>query len=46
MATELDRFREIWLVDFEFRAPPGENPEPLCLVAYEYRSGRELRLQR
>ena len=25
--------REIWAVDFEFGAEPGENPEPVCLVA-------------
>ena len=28
-------FREVWFVDFEFRAPGGENPEPRCMVAYE-----------
>jgi hypothetical protein len=37
-------FTEIWLVDFEFEAPPGENPQPVCLVAHELRSGRRLRL--
>lgn len=40
----LDTFREVWLCDFEFHAPPGERPEPLCLVAREFRSGRTLRL--
>src|SRR3990172_904497 len=40
----LDTFREIWLCDFEFHAPPGERPEPLCLVAREFRSGRTLKL--
>jgi hypothetical protein len=39
-------FREIWLADFEFSAKPGENPEPVCLVAWELRSGRKLRLWR
>lgn len=39
-----DQFREIWLVDFEFMAPPGERPTPLCLVAREYRSGKLLRV--
>ena len=39
-------FSEIWLVDFEFDAPPGENPEPVCLVAWEIRSGRKIRLWR
>ena len=37
-------FREIWAVDFEFGAKPGENPEPLCLVASELLSGLKLRL--
>ncbi len=40
----LDTFREVWLCDFEFCAPPGERPGPLCLVAREFRSGRTLRL--
>jgi DNA polymerase-1 len=41
----LDRlpFREIWAVDFEFDARPGENPKPVCLVAWELRSGRKVR---
>jgi hypothetical protein len=39
-------FQEVWLVDFEFRPPAGENPEPVCLVAWELRSGRRLRLWR
>ena len=39
-------FTEIWAVDFEFGAEPGENPEPVCLVAWELRSGRKLRLWR
>lgn len=28
-------FKEIWAVDFEFGADPGENPAPICLVALE-----------
>ena len=40
----LDQFRAVWLVDFEFSAPPGERPIPVCLVAREYRSGRTIRL--
>src|SRR4051812_5270843 len=39
-------FREVWLVDFEFVAEPGERPVPVCLVARELRSGREIRLWR
>jgi DNA polymerase I len=37
-------YREIWAVDFEFGTEPGENPEPVCLVAWELKSGRKLRL--
>lgn len=37
-------FSEIWAADFEFRAAPGECPEPVCLVATELLSGRTLRL--
>src|SRR3954453_20318398 len=40
----LDAYREVWFVDFEFSAPPGERPDPVCLVAREFRSGRTLRL--
>jgi hypothetical protein len=39
-------FSEIWAVDFEFTAPPGQNPEPICMVAKELRSGRTIRLWR
>jgi hypothetical protein len=37
-------YREIWLADFEFQAPDGERPIPVCLVAWELRSGQKLRL--
>ena len=37
-------FGKIWAADFEFRAPPGHNPEPICLVAKELISGRTIRL--
>jgi len=37
-------FREAWLVDFEFSAPPGERPSVICLVAWELSTGRKLRL--
>ncbi len=50
-ATQLGRqvlgdlpFREVWAVDFEFRALPGERPTPVCLVAWELKSGRTARL--
>ena len=39
-------FREIWAVDFEFSAPPGELPDPACLVAWELHSGKKIRLWR
>lgn len=39
-------FAQIWLVDFEFSAPPGERPDPICLVACELRSGQTIRLWR
>jgi DNA polymerase-1 len=41
-----DRFREIWLVDYEFISLPGERPWPVCMVAYELKSRRFLRLWR
>lgn len=40
----LDRFMEIWVVDFEFRAPTGARPIPVCMVAVEFRSGRRLQV--
>ena len=40
----LDSFGEVWLMDFEFIAAPGERPDPICCVARELRSGREVRL--
>lgn len=43
-ALEALPFTHVWAVDFEFRADPGDNPQPVCLVARELRSGRTLRL--
>jgi len=37
-------FDEIWCVDTEYSAPSGHKPAPICLVAHELRSGRQLRL--
>src|SRR5262249_46377772 len=37
-------FKEVWAVDFEFAAAPGERPRPFCMVAWELRSGRVIRL--
>jgi hypothetical protein len=39
----LRHYREVWAVDFEFTAPPGHTPTPLCVVARELRSGRLVR---
>ena len=44
-ALSLLPFREIWAVDFEFNfATIGDNPIPVCLVAWELRSGRKIRM--
>ena len=40
----LDCFEEIWLADTEYSAPAGHRPAPICLVAEELRTGRQLRL--
>lgn len=40
--TPLRFYRRVWLVDFEFTAPPGERPVPICCVARELLTG-ELR---
>ena len=40
-------FAEVWAVDFEFRPKDGREgnrPDPTCLVAYELKGGRKLRL--
>jgi DNA polymerase-1 len=37
-------FTEVWVVDFEFHAPPGERPVPVCMVAREARTGQTIRL--
>jgi hypothetical protein len=39
-------FAELWAVDFEYDGKPGENPKPVCLVAWELRRGRKVRLWR
>ena len=44
MNLDLDGFREIWLIDFEFNQPPGERPTVLCMVAKEWRTGRMVRM--
>ena len=37
-------FSEVVVVDFEFSAPAGERPRPICLVAHELVSKRKFRL--
>lgn len=37
-------FHEVWLVDFEFSAPPSNVPEVRCMVARELFSKKEIRL--
>ena len=45
MVTLLENtFQEIWLVDFEFGASPGERQVPVCMVALELKSGKILRV--
>ncbi len=44
MIDGFNHFREIWLLDFEFRAPPGHCPRVLCMVARELRTNRLLRM--
>src|SRR5215813_9232847 len=39
-----DQFNEIWLADFEFSSLPGDRPDPVCLVAWELRRDRKLRI--
>jgi hypothetical protein len=46
MGGLLDAFREVWAVDFEFQSAPGERAVPVCLVAWELRTGRKLQLWR
>src|SRR4051812_24516022 len=46
MTPGLESFRAIWALDFEFVAPPGERPDPVCMVAHELASGRIVRLWR
>ena len=44
MKFKSDKFREIWAVDFEFHSKPGNHPNPVCLVAWELKSGRRLKV--
>ncbi|WP_157054146.1 DNA polymerase [Ruegeria sp. 6PALISEP08] len=44
MIDGFNRFREIWLLDFEFRSPSGHCPRVVCMVARELRTNRILRM--
>jgi len=37
-------YKEIWVVDFEYHAPAGETPSPICMVGLEVLSHRIIRL--
>src|SRR6478672_2264088 len=37
-------YREVVVADFEFAITRGNRPEPVCLVAHEFRSGRRFRV--
>ena len=37
-------FRQVWAIDFEFLAPAGERPDPVCMVARELLTGTTVRL--
>lgn len=37
-------YRHVWLLDFEFHQPAGHRPIPLCLVAKDILSGKEIRV--
>ena len=39
-----DCFQEVWFYDFEFHAPGGHRPTPICMVALELHTGKTLRL--
>ena len=46
MVVSGQQWSEVWLVDFEFGAAPGEPPFVVCLVAIEMGSGKKIRLWR
>jgi len=37
-------FDQVWFGDFEFSAPPGNRPDPFCLVAKELLTGQKIKL--
>ena len=42
--TPLRHYRQVWAVDFEFTAPSGARPVPICVVAREMHSDQLVRL--
>jgi len=42
----LRHFRHVWALDFEYTHDEGEAPEPVCMVAIDLVTGREIRLWR
>jgi len=44
MISNFDQFEEICCVDFEFAGGDGDRQKPICMVAQELRSGREIRV--
>jgi DNA polymerase-1 len=43
MNRTINDFEQVWTVDFEFHQPDGKTPVPICLVAREIKSQREVR---
>lgn len=43
MYTYLEKYSQVWHVDFEFCQPDGERPTPICMVARELRTSRLFR---
>jgi DNA polymerase I len=44
LPRQFERFEKIIALDFEFSCPPGESPEPHCLVAIDVCSGYSWRV--
>jgi hypothetical protein len=42
--TEQLPFKQIWLTDTEYRALPGELPEPICICSREFFTGQVVQL--
>src|SRR5262249_18508715 len=40
LMTSLRHYHHVYRVDFEFTAPPGERPQPICCVVHEQHSGQ------